>query len=109
MYIVGTICAIGAGIFFGFIGPVTKVAYNLGVGLGLAIILRYIIASLLITPFIIINKPSFSMYKEQIWLLLILTSGSILLTTGLLISVKYIDASLAILIFCTYPIIVLLT
>jgi len=109
MYIVGTICAIGAGIFFGFIGPVTKVAYNLGVGLGLAIILRYIIASLLITPFIIINKPSFSMYKEQIWLLLILTSGSILLTTGLLISVKYIDASLAILIFCTYPIIVLFT
>ena len=107
MYIVGTICAIGAGIFFGFIGPVTKVAYNLGVGLGLAIILRYLIASLLVTPFIIINKPSFSMYKEQIWLLLILTSGSILLTTGLLISVKYIDASLAILIFCTYPIIVL--
>ena len=39
MYIVGTICAIGAGIFFGFIGPVTKIAYNLGVGLGLAIIL----------------------------------------------------------------------
>jgi len=109
MYIVGTICAIGAGIFFGFIGPVTKVAYNLGVGLGLAIILRYIIASLLITPFIIVNKPSFSMYKKQIWLLLILTGGSILLTTGLLISVKYIDASLAILIFCTYPIIVLFT
>tara|TARA_B110000263_G_scaffold247279_1_gene259847 strand:+ start:53 stop:916 length:864 start_codon:yes stop_codon:yes gene_type:complete len=109
MYIVGTICAIGAGIFFGFIGPVTKVAYNLGVGLGLAIILRYIIASLLITPFIIVNKPSFSMYKKQIWLLLILTGGSVLLTTGLLISVKYIDASLAILIFCTYPIIVLFT
>ena len=109
MYIVGTICVIGAGIFFGFIGPVTKVAYNLGVGLGLAIILRYIIASLLITPFIIVNKPSFSMYKKQIWLLLILTGGSILLTTGLLISVKYIDASLAILIFCTYPIIVLFT
>ena len=107
MYIVGSICAVGAGIFFGFIGPVTKVAYNLGVGLGLAIILRYLIASLLITPFIIISKPSFAMYKKQIWLLLILTSGSILLTTGLLVSVKYIDASLAILIFCTYPIIVL--
>ena len=37
MYILGTLCAIGAGVFFGFIGPVTKVAYNLGVGLGLAI------------------------------------------------------------------------
>ena len=48
------------------------------------------------------------MYKNQIWLLLILTSWFNLLTTGLLISVKYIDASLAILIFCTYPIIVLL-
>jgi len=107
MYILGTLCAIGAGVFFGFIGPVTKVAYNLGVGLGLAIFLRYLIATILITPFIIANRPTFTMYKNQIWLLLILTSGSILLTTGLLISVKYIDASLAILIFCTYPIIVL--
>ena len=99
MYILGTLCAIGAGVFFGFIGPVTKIAYNLGVGLGLAILLRYLIATILITPFIIANRPTFSMYKKQIWLLLILTTGSILLTTGLLISVKYIDASLAILIF----------
>ena len=108
MHIVGTFCAIGAGILFGFIGPVTKIAYNLGVGLGLAIVLRYLIAALLITPFIIVKKPSFSMYKQQIWLLMFLTIGSIFLTTGLLISVKYIDASLAILIFCTYPIIVLI-
>ena len=107
MHIVGTLCALGAGIFFGFIGPVTKIAFNLGVGLGLAIILRYLIATLMITPFIILNKPNFSIYKKQIWLLLIFTSGSILLTSGLLISVMYIDASLAILIFCTYPIIVL--
>ena len=76
MYILGTLCAIGAGIFFGFIGPVTKVAYNLGVGLGLAILLRYLIATILITPFIIVNRPSLNMYKNQIWLLLILTSGS---------------------------------
>ena len=109
MHIIGTLCAIGAGIFFGFIGPVTKIAYNLGVGLGLAIVLRYLIATLLIIPFIIKNKPNFNIYKKHIWLLMILTSGSILLTSGLLISVKYIDASLAILIFCTYPIIVLLT
>ena len=109
MYIVGTLCAIGAGIFFGFVGPVTKIAFNLGVGLSLAIPLRYLIATILISPFLIKNKPTFSMYKEQIWLLLILTAASILLTTGLLTSVKYINASLAILIFCTYPIIVLLT
>ena len=107
MHIIGTLCAIGAGIFFGFIGPVTKIAYNLGVGIGLAIILRYLIATMLISPFIISNKPTFAMYKKQIWMLMLLTSGSILLTTGLLISVKYIDVSLAILIFSTYPIIVL--
>ena len=109
MHIVGTFCAIGAGIFFGFIGPVTKIAYNLGVGLGLAIVLRYLIATVLIIPFVIKNKPTYNIYKRQIWLLMILTAGSILLTSGLLISVKFIDASLAILIFCTYPIIVLLT
>jgi len=107
MHITGTLCAIGAGIFFGFIGPVTKIAYNLGVGIGLAIILRYLIATILISPFIISNKPTFAMYKKQIWMLMLLTSGSILLTTGLLISVKYIDVSLAILIFSTYPIIIL--
>ena len=109
MYIVGTLCAIGAGVFFGFVGPVTKIAFNLGVGLSLAIPLRYLIATILIGPFIIKNKPTFAMYKEHIWLLLILAGASILLTTGLLISVKQIDASLAILIFCTYPIIVLVT
>ena len=108
MYIVGTLCAIGAGIFFGFVGPVTKIAFNLGVGLSLAIPLRYLIATILISPFIFKNKPTIKMYKEQFWLLMILSGASILLTTGLLISVKRIDASLAILIFCTYPIIVLI-
>ena len=109
MHIIGTLCAISAGIFFGFIGPVTKVAYNLGVGIGLAIVLRYLIATLLIIPFIFKNRPNYLIYKNQIFLLMILTFGSIFLTTGLLISVKYIDASLAILIFSTYPIIILLT
>ena len=107
MHIIGTLCAIGAGVFFGFIGPVTKIAYNLGVGLGLAILLRYIIATLLISPLIALNRPTYSIYKNQIWLLMLLTTGSILLATGLLISLKHIDASLAILIFCTYPMIVL--
>ena len=93
--------------FFGFVGPVTKIAFNLGVGLSLAIPLRYLIATILIGPFIFKNKPTIKMYKEQFWLLMILSGASILLTTGLLISVKRIDASLAILIFCTYPIIVL--
>ena len=109
MHIIGSLCAIGAGIFFGFIGPITKIAYNLGVGLGLAILLRYLIATLLITPLVILNRPTYSIYKNHFWLLMLLTIGSILLSTGLLISVKYIDASLAILIFCTYPLIVLFT
>ena len=108
MFIIGTLCAVGAGIFFGFIGPVTKIAYNLGVGLSLAIVLRYLIATLMVFPFILAKKPKLSEFKKNFWLLLLLASGSILLTTGLLISVKYIDASLAIIIFCTYPIIVLL-
>ena len=108
MYIVGTLCAIGAGIFFGFVGPVTKIAFNLGVGLSLAIPLRYLIATILISPFVYKNTPTIKMYQQQFWPLIILSIASILLTTGLLISVKYIDASLAILIFCTYPIIVLM-
>ena len=108
MHIVGTFSAIGAGILFGFCGPLTKIAYNLGVGVGLAIILRYLIASILIAPVFIKSKPSLKIYRSEIWTFMLFTTGSILLTTGLLLSVQYIDVSLAILIFCTYPIIVLL-
>ena len=108
MHIVGTFCAIGAGILFGFCGPLTKIAYNLGVSVGLAIILRYLIASILILPAFVKNKPSLKVYKSEIWIFILFATGSVLLTTGLLLSVKYIDVSLAILIFCTYPIIVLL-
>ena len=106
MHIVGTFCAIGAGILFGFCGPLTKIAYNLGVSVGLAIILRYLIASILILPAFVKNKPSLKVYKSEIWIFILFATGSVLLTTGLLLSVKYIDVSLAILIFCTYPIIV---
>ena len=34
MHIIGIFCAIGAGVFFGFIGPFTKIAYNLGASIG---------------------------------------------------------------------------
>ena len=108
MHIIGIFYAIGAGVFFGFIGPFTKIAYNLGASVGLAIVLRYVVASILITPAIIKNKPTLNIYKTHLKLFLLFTSGSILLTTGLLVSVKYIPVSLAILIFCTYPIIVLI-
>ena len=42
MNILGIMFALAAGVFFGIIGPVTKTAYNLGAGVGLAIFLRYI-------------------------------------------------------------------
>ena len=69
MHIIGILYAIGAGVFFGFIGPLTKIAYNLGAGVGLAIILRYIIASILITPAIFINKPTLNIYKGDMTVL----------------------------------------
>ena len=49
MNILGIVFALAAGVFFGIIGPVTKTAYNLGAGVGLAIFLRYIV-DLLIVP-----------------------------------------------------------
>ena len=108
MKIFGILFAIFAGIFFGIIGPITKTAYNLGAGVGLAIFLRYLVALLLVLPLIIARKNLVVIYKENLKYFLIITIGSILLTIGLLFSVKFIDVSLAIIIFCTYPIIVLL-
>ena len=107
MNILGVIFALAAGVFFGIIGPVTKTAYNLGAGVGLAIFLRYIIALLIVAPLIPYQKNLITTYRENFNNFLLITIASIMLTTGLLISVTYINVSLTIIIFCTYPIIVL--
>ena len=107
MYILGIGFALAAGVFFGIIGPVTKTAYNLGAGVGLAIFLRYIVALLIVAPLIPYQKGLIKTYRENFTNFLLITIASIMLTTGLLISVTYINVSLTIIIFCTYPIIVL--
>ena len=107
MNILGIIFALAAGVFFGIIGPVTKTAYNLGAGVGLAIFLRYIVALIIVAPLIPYQKDLIKTYKENFSNFLLITIASIMLTTGLLISVTYINVSLTIIIFCTYPIIVL--
>lgn len=107
MNILGIIFALAAGVFFGIIGPVTKTAYNLGAGIGLAIFLRYIVALLVVSPLIPSQRNLVKTYKNNFGNFLLITVASIMLTTGLLISVTYINVSLTIIIFCTYPIIVL--
>ena len=107
MNILGIIFALAAGVFFGIIGPVTKTAYNLGAGVGLAIFLRYIVALLIVAPLIPYQKNLIKTYRDNFTNFLLITIASIMLTTGLLISVTYINVSLTIIIFCTYPIIVL--
>ena len=107
MNILGIIFALTAGVFFGIIGPLTKTAYNLGAGVGLAIFLRYIIALIIVAPLIPYQKDLIKTYQENLINFLLITIASIMLTTGLLISVTYINVSLTIIIFCTYPIIVL--
>ena len=107
MNIFGIGFALAAGVFFGIIGPVTKTAYNLGAGVGLAIFLRYIVALLIVAPLIPYQKNLIKTYRDNFTNFLLITIASIMLTTGLLISVTYINVSLTIIIFCTYPIIVL--
>ena len=107
MNILGIIFALAAGVFFGIIGPVTKTAYNLGAGVGLAIFLRYIVALLIVAPLIPRQQNLIFTYKKNFGYFFLITIASIMLTTGLLTSVTYINVSLTIIIFCTYPIIVL--
>ena len=108
MNILGIIFALAAGFFFGIIGPITKTAYNLGAGVGLAIFLRYIVALIIISPIIPSQKNLFKTYSKNIVHFLIITLSSIMLTVGLLTSVTYINVSLTLIIFCIYPIIVLI-
>ena len=108
MFIIGVIFALVAGILFGLIGPTTKIAYNAGASVGLAIFLRYAVASIIILPFVPYQKNLISNYKKNFKYFLSIAVGSIFLTLGLLTSVVFIEVSLTILIFCLYPIYVLL-
>ncbi len=108
MFIFGVIFALVAGILFGLIGPTTKIAYNSGASVALTIFLRYAVASIIILPFIPYQKNLLEVFKKNLIYFLSISAGSILLTLGLLISVLFIEVSLTILIFCLYPIYVLL-
>ena len=108
MFIFGVIFALVAGILFGLIGPTTKIAYNLGASVALTIFLRYAVASIIILPFIPYQKNLLEIFTKNLKYFLSISAGSILLTLGLLTSVIFIEVSLTILIFCLYPIYVLL-
>jgi len=108
MFIFGVIFALVAGILFGLIGPTTKIAYNFGASASLAILFRYVVATIFILPFIPFQKSLLKTYQKNIISFLLISLGSILLTSGLLISFNYINVSLAVLIFCLYPIYVLI-
>ena len=108
MFIFGVIFALVAGILFGLIGPTTKIAYNSGASVALTIFLRYAVASIIILPFIPYQKNLLEIFKKNLKYFLSISEGSILLTLGLLTSVIFIEVSLTILIFCLYPIYVLL-
>ena len=108
MFIFGVIFALIAGILFGLIGPTTKIAYNAGASVGLAIFLRYAVASIIILTFVPYQKNLLSNYKKNFKYFLSIAVGSIFLTLGLLTSVIFIEVSLTILIFCLYPIYVLI-
>ena len=94
---------------FGF-RPVKQVgaAYNSGASVALTIFLRYAVASIIILPFIPYQKNLLEIFNKNLIYFLSISAGSILLTLGLLTSVIFIEVSLTILIFCLYPIYVLL-
>ena len=108
MFIFGVIFALVAGILFGLIGPTTKIAYNAGASVPIAIFLRYAVATIIILPFLPYQKNLFDVFKKNLKYFISISVGSIFLTLGLLTSVKFIEVSLTILIFCLYPIYVLI-
>tara|TARA_Y100000590_G_C15624470_1_gene978807 strand:+ start:460 stop:1323 length:864 start_codon:yes stop_codon:yes gene_type:complete len=104
----GIISSLAAAFFFGLIPTFTKLSYKFGANTDLAIILRYTFAVIIIIVPIIIIKIKFDLIKKNIFLLFIISIGSICLTFGLLSSVLFIPVSLVALIFYTYPIVVLI-
>ena len=107
MNLKGFFSAIIAASFFGLIPTFAKISYNLGANPELAIILRYLLATIIITIPLIFLKIEIKLIKQNIFLLILISFGSIILTSGLLISVIYIPVSLVALIFYTYPLFVM--
>lgn len=108
MQIKGVFPAFGAAILFGLSPTITKIAYIYGANPIIAILLRYTIAVIIIIiPLFFINI-NFIKLKQHIIPIILMSLGSICLTTGLLVAVIYIPVSIVALIFYTYPIIVLI-
>lgn len=82
MHILGILFALGAGLFFGIVGPVTKTAYNLGTSVDLTIFLRYLVTTTLIMHFIPFQKNLITVYIDNLHYFLLITLGSIFLTIG---------------------------
>ena len=108
MFVFGVIFALVAGLLFGLIGPTTKIAYNAGASVALAIFLRYAVASIIILPLVPYQKNLLVGFRKNLNYFILISVGSIFLTLGLLTSVIFIEVSLTILIFCLYPIYVLI-
>ncbi len=104
----GILSSLTAAFFFGLIPTFTKLSYKLGANTDLAIILRYTFAVTIIIIPILVLKIKFNLVRKNIFLLSIISIGSICLTFGLLTSVLFIPVSLVALIFYTYPIVVLI-
>ena len=104
----GFFSAIVAACFFGLIPTLTKLSYYSGANPALAILFRYTLAVLLIGILIAFVKFNFSEIKKHLFLLFLISIGSICLTLGLLVSVLFIPVSMVALIFYTYPLIVLI-
>ena len=107
MNINGFFSAILAASLFGMIPTFTKISYGYQISPQLAVFTRYVLALILIIVPFIIYKNNYKIIKQKIFLLLLISLGSICLSTGLLVSVIFIPVSLVALIFYTYPLIVL--
>ena len=107
MNFTGIFSALIAAFFFGLIPTITKVAYSFEANPSLAIILRYSLASIIIILPLLLTRIDKHLIINNILLLLVISLGSIFLTSGLLISVIFIPVSLVALIFYTYPLIVI--
>ena len=87
MFVFGVIFALVAGILFGLIGPTTKIAYNAGASVPIAIFLRYAVATIIIFPFLPYQKNLLDVFKKNLNYFISISVGSIFLTLGFLTSV----------------------
>jgi drug/metabolite transporter (DMT)-like permease len=102
----GVFLVLASAASFGAVTPFARLAYEAGVSVVTVMAVRYTLAGLAVTGYLVWRRQAWRLSGRQLWLTLGLALFLGVMSFAYLGSVRYIPVSLAALIYFTYPILV---